>query len=73
MIQIIRDMGREVPEWAQDPESEGYYHWLASVFKEMLNENKDLVGNHHQIAVARGEKILIINATRGEGGVWQVK
>ncbi len=71
-IQIIRDMGRNVPKDCQDPESEEYYHWLADVFEEVLNKRKDLVGNNHQMAIAREEKILIINAVREEG-IWQVK
>jgi hypothetical protein len=33
-IQIIRDMGRDVPKEAQDPESRNYDDWQAGVMRE---------------------------------------
>ena len=75
-IQILRDMGRKVPENCQDPESEEYAHWLAQVFEDILNEGwggEVSIHRNQQMVISRGEKILIINATRGEEGIWQVK
>ena len=73
-IQIIRDMGRDVPEDCQDPESEEYYHWLAGTFEAMLNERHSTDERpFKQMAIARGGRIIILNAKRGESGIWQVK
>lgn len=70
MIQILRDMGREVPEWAQDPESEGYYHWLEELIED---------GEIHQTKFTAPMRTLdgkrkdwVLEAVKEEG-IWQVK
>ena len=69
-IQILRDMGRDVPEWAQDPESEEYFHWLEGLIS---------CGEIHQtkftapMRMLNGERKQWMLEAVEEEGVWQVK
>lgn len=70
MIRVLRDMMREVPEWAQDPESEGYYRWLEELIES---------GEIHQTKFTAPMRTLdgrrkdwVLEAVKEEG-VWQVK
>ena len=70
MITVIIDMGRKVPEWAQDPESEGYMRWLEELIEE---------GKIHQtkftapMRTLNGERKQWMLEAVEEEGIWQVK
>ena len=70
MIRILRDMGRNVPEWAQDPEGDGYIRWLEGLIEE---------GEIHQtkftapMRTLNGERKQWVLEAVEEEGIWQVK
>ena len=70
MIRIIRDMGRKVPEWAQDPESEEYYFWLQGLIESGKIHQTKFTAPMRTLDGKRKEWVL---DAMEEEGVWQVK
>lgn len=69
-IQILRDMGRDVPEWAQDPESEGYCRWLEGLIEGVEIHQTKFTAPMRTLDGVR--KQWVLDAVEEEG-VWQVK
>ena len=70
-IQIIRQYGRPVPQWAQDPESDEHLLWCKMVLQ--LEDDEFTVVHKPECIVGVGEDGQLMLEARREEGVWQVK
>ena len=70
-IQIIRQYGRPVPDWAQDPNSDEYILWCKLVLQ--IEDDEFSVVHKPECIVGVGQDGQLILRTVEEEGVWQVK
>ena len=72
MIKVIRQYGRSVPSWAQDPESDEYLLWCKLVLQ--IEDDEFTVVHKPECVIGVGENgQLVLRAKQEEDGIWQVK
>lgn len=69
---ILRQYGRDVPEWAQEYDSDEYILWCKMVFG-IHDDECTVVHKHDSILGVTPDGILIVGAERGGDGIWRVQ